>query len=60
MIVSVSSVFQFHYGTIKRQYGGRRKLAEKLFQFHYGTIKSSLGIRGMSVYMPISIPLWYD
>ena len=34
------SVFQFHYGTIKRFWFVQCLLVVLLFQFHYGTIKS--------------------
>mgnify|MGYP006927876883 CR=1 FL=1 len=33
------SVFQFHYGTIKRQDAEQVDSLVSLFQFHYGTIK---------------------
>ena len=36
-------VFQFHYGTIKRQKLSVQVARLLLFQFHYGTIKS-LGV----------------
>ena len=32
-------LFQFHYGTIKRQTRTRTFTITTLFQFHYGTIK---------------------
>ena len=33
-------IFQFHYGTIKRQRLDKMNRTALLFQFHYGTIKS--------------------
>ena len=33
-------LFQFHYGTIKRQRLDKMNRTALLFQFHYGTIKS--------------------
>ena len=32
--------FQFHYGSIKRQYTAKIKNFGYQFQFHYGSIKS--------------------
>ena len=36
-------VFQFHYGTIKRQEEFKRFCRDIEFQFHYGTIKRAAG-----------------
>ena len=38
---SVLSMFQFHYGTIKRTGRINKFYPINMFQFHYGTIKSS-------------------
>ena len=36
----MTSIFQFHYGTIKRLTELSKQHEELWFQFHYGTIKS--------------------
>ena len=36
--------FQFHYGTIKTQWGKLLVLSGDSFQFHYGTIKTNFSI----------------
>ena len=36
----VDKLFQFQYGTIKSQTGGKTLILRALFQFQYGTIKS--------------------
>ena len=38
--LNIANLFQFHYGTIKRNNSGANNPLQMLFQFHYGTIKS--------------------
>ena len=38
----MDALFQFHYGTIKRQRRSYEFTLLGLFQFHYGTIKSTI------------------
>ena len=52
-----SMLFQFHYGTIKRQLAARLIRDEKLFQFHYGTIKSRTFV--MRIWWGISFQFHY-
>ena len=42
-LVSISSKFQFHYGTIKRRHQLWVAGRWTVFQFHYGTIKRERG-----------------
>ena len=59
-IVTVTSLFQFHYGTIKSTIAPVTTSPILSFQFHYGTIKSGEGIFSPCSSNGISIPLWYD
>ena len=40
--ILATAPFQFHYGTIKRQWLSSNTFSVSLFQFHYGTIKSAI------------------
>ena len=42
--IKVRKIFQFHYGTIKRERDRRFGGVRPQFQFHYGTIKSTFPI----------------
>ena len=52
-------IFQFHYGTIRRDSQGNYSAAQTSFQFHYGTIRRATPLEGTE-HQWISIPLWYD
>ena len=53
-------LFQFHYGTIKREQGVINAMQSVVFQFHYGTIKRNISALLNDEEELISIPLWYD
>ena len=54
-----ADLFQFHYGSIKIQFGCNERHALRVFQFHYGSIKIYNQIFAVQDDQ-VSIPLWFD